>query len=117
MLAAREAARRRRQPAFNTAAEPNFADYLFDFIRAMWVTMIVCVLFFNLSVGQSFAAGGAAGAVFTLMSMVLSACARRSRARAAARAVDQAAAASRRQEQQQRQQGGGLTQPLLANAV
>lgn len=52
VLAAREAARRRRQPAFNTAAEPNLADHIFDCIRATWVAMIICVLFFDMTVGQ-----------------------------------------------------------------
>ncbi|GIL58217.1 hypothetical protein Vafri_13331 [Volvox africanus] len=101
VLAAREAARRRRQPAFNTAAEPNFADFCFDCIRATWVTTIVCVLFFDVSVGQAFMFGSVVGLAFMLASMFIAACARRARALAAARAVERAAAESRAQEQQQ----------------
>lgn len=127
VLAAREAARRRRQPAFNTAAEPNLADYIFDCIRATWVTMIVCVLFFNMTVGRAFMAGAAVGVAFAMVSVVVAACARRARARAAARAVERAAAESREREREEaaRQRGGagrrasggsgsgGLAQPLL----
>lgn len=138
VLAAREAARRRRTPAFNTASEPNFADYLFDAIRATWVTMIVCVLFFDLTVGQAFLAGAMAGVLFALVSAMFAACARQARTRSAARAVE-AATAQSRQEHLQRQGGGqgagagagpstsgggrgsssgsGLMQPLLANIV
>ncbi|GLI65730.1 hypothetical protein VaNZ11_009334 [Volvox africanus] len=101
VLAAREAARRRRQPAFNTAAEPNFADFCFDCIRATWVTTIVCVLFFDVNVGQAFMFGSLVGLAFMLVSMVIAACARRARTLAAARAVERAAAESRAQEQQQ----------------
>ncbi len=134
VLAAREAARRRRQPAFNTAAEPNLADYIFDCIRATWVTMIVCVLFFNMTVGRAFAVGAAVGVAFAMVSVVVAACARRARARAAARAVERAAAESREQEReaaarvaaQREREGagrrasggsgsGGLTQPLLGS--
>ncbi|GIM13315.1 hypothetical protein Vretimale_16452 [Volvox reticuliferus] len=110
VLAAREAARRRRQPAFNTAAEPNFADFCFDCIRATWVTMIVCVLFFDVSIGQAFMFGSLVGLVFMLVSMVIAACARRARALAAARAVERAAAESRAQEQQMLLQQQGQQQ-------
>ncbi|KXZ45454.1 hypothetical protein GPECTOR_54g195 [Gonium pectorale] len=104
VLAAREAARRRRQPAFSTSADPNFADYMFDAIRATWVTMIVCVLFFDFNVGQAFFAGAIAGVAFALVSIVIAACARRARALAAARAVERAAAESRAAEVAQRRE-------------
>ncbi|KAG2436440.1 hypothetical protein HXX76_006743 [Chlamydomonas incerta] len=128
VMAAREAARRRRQPAFNTAAEPNLADHIFDCIRATWVTMIICVLFFDMTVGQAFLVGAIIGVAFASVTMTIAACARRARARAAARAVERATeesrAAERRQQQQQQQQQRGsggaaageasLTTPLLS---
>lgn len=81
ILAAREAARRRRQPQFNTSGEPTAADYIFDGIRATWITLIVCVLFFDISMGQAFAAGAVAGLGFMLLTYTLARCVRRARVR------------------------------------
>jgi hypothetical protein len=60
IVAAREAARRRRQPAFAVSPEPTTVDYIFDAIRVTWVTIIICILFVDgMSVSRTFLVGEA----------------------------------------------------------
>ncbi len=58
IVAAREEARRRRQPLFAIHPDPTLADYVFDAIRVAWITVICCILFMeDVSVTKAFAVG------------------------------------------------------------
>lgn len=52
---------------------PAFADYVFDCIRVTWVVLIVCILFFELSVTRAFAIGALVGSGYVALSANLAA--------------------------------------------
>lgn len=53
------------------AEPPSATDYVFDCIRVTWVTMIICILFFEFSVAKSFLAGAIVGVVYTVFSKAM----------------------------------------------
>lgn len=66
---------------------PAVADYVFDCIRVTWVVLIVCILFFELSVSRAFVTGALVGCSYVALSVSLASC--------------------RRLRQQRREEGGG----------
>ncbi len=102
IVAAREEARRRRQPLFAIHPEPTTADYVFDAVRVAWVTIICCILFVDgLSVSRTFLIGATVGVAYCWLSMVLQHVYRRWRD------ARRAAALARQQQQQAQQSFGG----------
>ncbi|KAL6757799.1 hypothetical protein V8C86DRAFT_2613644 [Haematococcus lacustris] len=130
ILAAKEAARRRRDPAFLVSSDLTALDYVFDAVRVTWVVVIVCILFTNgMNTSNTFLIGATAGLCYAIISMVLHELWKmyRRRRREAAAAVAAAsgglpassptapaAATSARSPTSRRgSPSGGLTQPLL----
>ncbi|KAJ9506058.1 hypothetical protein QJQ45_016636, partial [Haematococcus lacustris] len=130
ILAAKEATRRRRDPAFLVSSDLTALDYVFDAVRVTWVVVIVCILFTNgMNTSNTFLIGATAGLCYAIISMVLHELWKmyRRRRREAAAAVAAAsgglpasspaapaAATSARSPTSRRgSPSGGLTQPLL----
>ncbi|WIA12290.1 hypothetical protein OEZ85_012346 [Tetradesmus obliquus] len=78
---------------------PAAADYIFDCIRVTWVVLIVCLLFFELDVAQSFVTGALLGTVYVALAASWAAARRRGRRQ---RVVNAAAAWAAGQAEQQR---------------
>lgn len=51
------------------AALPSTADCMFESIRAVWIIIIVCILFLEMPLSLSFAAGGLLGAAYIGISL------------------------------------------------
>eukprot|EP00775_Hariotina_reticulata_P011441 gene11441-11587_t len=58
---------------------PACADYVFDYIRVTWVVLIVCILFFELSISRSFITGTLLGTVYVAVAASWAAAQRRRR--------------------------------------
>lgn len=58
---------------------PAVADYIFDCIRVTWVVLIVCILFFELSVSRAFLTGILIGSAYVALAASWSAAQRRRR--------------------------------------
>ncbi len=50
---------------------PTYADLVFDCIRVAWVSMIVCMLFFEMSLGAALWTGIVAGVMYALLVRVM----------------------------------------------
>lgn len=60
---------------------PAVADYVFDCIRVTWVVLIVCILFFELSVSRAFVTGALVGCSYVALTVSLASCRRLRRQR------------------------------------
>lgn len=58
---------------------PATADYVFDCVRVTWVTMIICVLFFELTVMRSFMVGAVVGLAYTIFNKTVQSAAQQAR--------------------------------------
>eukprot|EP00983_Pelagomonas_calceolata_P089941 1157362-Pelagomonas_calceolata.AAC.4 len=93
ILAAREEARRRRMPNFNTSSQATCVDFLFDGIRVAWLVVIGCILFRpSYPMSQTFILGGAVGALYVALSLLLNCITRAWRARRQRQQEEQLAA-------------------------
>lgn len=94
--------------ALALAEPPSAADYLIDCVRVTWMTLVVCILFFDLPVSRALLIGALAGITFTAAARALT-MARRSAAAVrgfAAALRERASAHSMQQLQLQRQFSG-----------
>ncbi|KAG1678480.1 hypothetical protein FOA52_014511 [Chlamydomonas sp. UWO 241] len=68
LLAARERARRAREPNFSIGAEHTLADCFFDVIRVAWVVMVLCILVWDMSMDMATLIGLAVGLLYAAVS-------------------------------------------------
>jgi hypothetical protein len=86
---------------------PGLSDYLIDAVRVMWMSLVLCILFFNMPVTKAFVIGGVVGVVLTAAAHALVMAQRSAAAvRAFAGALRERAWAQGRQQQLQMGQGG-----------
>lgn len=92
---------------------PAVADYVFDCIRVTWVVLIVCILFFELSVSRSFLTGALMGSAYVALAASWAAAQRRRRQQRMATAAVMWVEGQMPLDQQQQEQ----QMPLLQGQV